>query len=182
MSNTSDPPTPKEFHEYLVRLGLEAYDRTLADRPGHAEAYSTTSPDRAGYEAHLRERMADAATVYAAGAEPATPGPAHETAFRRAWAAIPPLVRASAASGALDMLEHQRTCLHEGEKVDLHHGLFRRLEVTKRFVEAYAVLAEFCAALAREADAEAVERGIDADVRPDAAAEAVAVWAAKAKP
>lgn len=182
MTNTNDPPTSTEFHQHLVKLGLEAFDRSIGDpRP---------LPLRQHLEEHLRERMAQAATVYATvldASEPELPpmpsqhkpGPSeplpwqYELDFRRAWAALPPLVRASVASGVVDWLEQQRSSLQRGEKIETHHGLFRRIAVTRNFIEAYGVIVEFCAALTREADEEAVARGIDADVTSGA------TWAVK---
>lgn len=171
----SSPP-PKAFHEYLVRLGLEAFDRARDE-----SVLGSVSSDL--FETHLRERMAQAATVYATALEPELPpapphkpGPSEPLPWQHelAWAALPPLVRASAASNVVDWLENQRSSLQRGEKIDIAHGMTRRLAVNLSFSEAYGILASLCAALTREADAEAVARGIDADIAAPGA-----TWAVK---
>lgn len=53
--------TGPEIHAYLVRLGMEAWDRTLPD------SYPEV---RVRYEAALRERMSQAARVIALEMEP----------------------------------------------------------------------------------------------------------------
>ena len=52
--------TPTEFHEFLLRLSIEAYDRTW---PRAADQYESARRTKFCAEAH--ERMAQAAQVYA---------------------------------------------------------------------------------------------------------------------
>ena len=84
-----------------------------------------------------------------------------------AWQAIPPLVRASAAFAASRYCISQARAAHaEAVDPDLA-GMARRVKVAQLSADACVVLARLLEQMANEADAEAVERGIDADTRGD---------------
>ncbi len=84
-----------------------------------------------------------------------------------AWQSIPPLVRASVAYAASRYCISQARAAHaEAVDPDLA-GMSRRVKVAKLSADACVVLARLLEQMANEADAEAVERGIDADTRGD---------------
>ena len=75
--------------------------------------------------------------------------------FRERWLKLPPLVRASAACNAANMLA--QTC-HRVMHTDVHNekllGMHRRAQVSTQFNTAYMRLAELLADLANESDDE----------------------------
>ncbi len=84
-----------------------------------------------------------------------------------AWQSIPPLVRASVAYAASRYCISQARAAHaEAVDPDLS-GMARRVKVAQLSADACVVLARLLEQMANEADAEAVERGIDADTRGD---------------
>lgn len=84
-----------------------------------------------------------------------------------AWQSIPPLVRASVAFAASRHCISQARAAHaEAVDPDLA-GMARRVKVAQLSADACVVLARLLEEMANEADAEAVERGIDADTRGD---------------
>lgn len=66
MSGDDERMTAAAFHEHLVSLALQAYDAA----PSVYGSPSKLSYDRDDFEDRVRERMAQAATVYAIDHEP----------------------------------------------------------------------------------------------------------------
>lgn len=83
--------------------------------------------------------------------------------FWGSWTAIPPLVRAGHAFGALR--NHRLHFNRESEQqAAVAHGLRRRIFVISEFDRAAKEIDSFFAMLVRHADDEAKARGIDGDI------------------
>jgi len=85
-------------------------------------------------------------------------------AFKLRWLALPPLVRASTAFHVVRENAHQAVGHQRATEEGAIALLPRRKRVLERFVEADLALVDFFISLTRQADDEAVARGIDADI------------------
>lgn len=84
--------------------------------------------------------------------------------FLSAWRVLPPLVRASVASRMYTKTAADVHYLLPEVELDRRVGCDRRARVTEAHIEGLNAITSFFAALTKEADDEAKERGIDADV------------------
>lgn len=79
------------------------------------------------------------------------------------WLALPPLVRAGVAAGMAAAAADRAGKCYSFAHDDRELGMERRAHVGRAQGAAHVVIRDWFALLANEADAEAVERGIDAD-------------------
>jgi len=85
--------------------------------------------------------------------------------FMEGWMLMPPLIRASAASSITDMLEHMIERAGRDSAQDQTRGMARRSRVGALCGLSYVSVQDLMIDLVKLADAEAVEMGIDADIR-----------------
>lgn len=87
--------------------------------------------------------------------------------FVEEWAQLPPLARAGLACSEAHSADKNTRFHHVNGQREHDMGLNRRAKVSRQFEEGQIVLYDLFRVLARQADAEAVRRGIDCDTTGD---------------
>lgn len=91
----------------------------------------------------------------------------HWEAFQERWKQLPPLVRASCASWLINVLDNSADQHARNMAKQKVCGLDRRAKISEAFGRSDRTVAQLFVALCKEADAEAVAKGIDADIKPE---------------